>query len=69
MFSDPMIAATVAAYIHGRAAWLAQKGKPEARGLALDDVLRTLPRAWRVHDGPTRSPVLLELPDLLPPRR
>jgi ADP-dependent NAD(P)H-hydrate dehydratase / NAD(P)H-hydrate epimerase len=67
--SDPMIAAAVAAYVHGRAAWLAQKGKPEARGLALDDVLRTLPRAWNVHARPTRSPVLLELPDLLPPRR
>ena len=66
---DPMIAGAVAAYVHGRAAWLAQRGKRDARGLALDDVLRTLPRAWDVRARPTRSPVLLELPDLLPPRR
>ncbi|HYC50721.1 MAG TPA: NAD(P)H-hydrate dehydratase [Gemmatimonadaceae bacterium] len=65
---DPMDAAACAAYVHGRAAWLAQKGKAGARGLALDDVLAALPSAWEMRARPTRTPVLLELPDLLPSR-
>ena len=65
---DAMTAAACAAYVHGRAAWLAQRGSHGARGLALDDVIAALPRAWELRSHPTRSPVLLELPDLLPRR-
>lgn len=66
---DPMGAAAAAAWVHGRAAWLAQRGRPGARGHTLDDVLHEMPRAWRVRRAPTRSPVLLELPDIAPPAR
>jgi NAD(P)H-hydrate epimerase len=60
---DPMSAAACAAYVHGRAAWLAQRGR-SIRGLSLDDVMATLSRAWSQKTGPTRYPVLFELPDL-----
>lgn len=65
---DAMTAAACAAYVHGRAAWLAQRKGRGPRGLALDDVIAALPRAWDLRARPTRSPVLLELPDLLPRR-
>jgi len=61
---DPAIAAACAAWVHGRAAWLAQRGGADARGFSLDDVLAHLARAWSVHASPSRYPVLLELPDL-----
>lgn len=61
---DPAIAAACGAWVHGRAAWLAQRGGADARGFSLDDVLAQLPRAWSVHARPSRYPVLLELPDL-----
>ena len=66
---DAMVAAACAAYIHGRAAWLAQRGR-SIRGLSLDDVMATLPAAWNPPSGPSRYPVLFELPDLnsRPPR-
>lgn len=62
---DPFVAAAIAAWIHGRAAWLTQRGRASPRGLTLDDVLATLPRAWSVKSGVTRYPVLFELPDLV----
>ena len=58
---DPQIAAACAAWVHGRAASLAQRGHSTPRGLTLDDVLEQLPRAWSVRGGPTRYPVLFEL--------
>ena len=58
---DPLAAAACAAWVHGRAAWLAQHGSG-VRGLSLDDVVASLPLAWRLSDRPTRYPVLLELP-------
>ena len=61
---DPLVAAAAAAWVHGRAAWLVQRGKKTLRGLALDDVLAELPHAWSIGGGPTRYPVLLELPDV-----
>lgn len=64
---DAMTAAACAAYVHGRAAWLAQRGR-SIRGLSLDDVMATLPRAWSLRTGPSRYPVLFELPDLAPRR-
>lgn len=62
--SDPLAAAACAAWVHGRAAWLVQRGQTSLRGFALEDVLAQLPRAWSVHSGPTRYPVLFELPEL-----
>jgi ADP-dependent NAD(P)H-hydrate dehydratase / NAD(P)H-hydrate epimerase len=63
--SDAMSAAACAAWVHGRAAWLAQRGERQTRGLALDDALAALPRAWRVRARPSRYPVLLELPAII----
>ena len=65
---DPFAAAASAAWVHGRAAWLAQRGKSTVRGITLDDVMEQLPRAWSVKGGMTRYPVLLELPDIMPQR-
>ncbi len=57
---EPLAAATCAAWVHGRAASLAQRGR-SARGFTLDDVVAQLPRAWSVRARPTRYPVLFEL--------
>lgn len=66
---DAMSAAACAAYVHGRAAWLAQReGGRGVRGLSLDDVTAMLARAWSPKTGPSRYPVLFELPDLNPRR-
>jgi NAD(P)H-hydrate epimerase len=63
---DPLAAAACAAWVHGRAAWLVQRRRKSFRGLTLDDVLAELPRAWTITSGPTRYPVLFELPDIAP---
>lgn len=78
---DALTAAACAAYVHGRAAFIAQQSglRPSAgglraarrrqhagiRGLSLEDVIAALPRAWQLRSGPSRSPVLLELPAIL----
>ena len=62
---DALIAATCAAWVHGRAAWFAQRGQGGIRGLTLDDVMARLPRAWSAHAAPSRYPVLIELPDIV----
>ena len=63
---DPLVAAACAAWVHGRAAWLAQRAAGgRSRGLTLDDALRQLPRAWPRHAGPSRHPVLFELPAIV----
>lgn len=66
---DPSVAAACAAWVHGRAARLAQRGKAGIRGLTLDDVLECMPAAWNAREGPTRYPVLFELPDIAPAPR
>jgi hydroxyethylthiazole kinase-like uncharacterized protein yjeF len=58
---DPLIAAACAAWVHGRAASLAQRGSKTLRGFSLEDVIAQLPRAWAMRSGPTRYPVLYEL--------
>jgi NAD(P)H-hydrate epimerase len=63
---DPLAAAACAAWVHGRAAWLVQRGRKSIRGLTLDDVLSELPRAWNVSSASPRYPVLFELPDIAP---
>ena len=65
---DPFVAAACSAWVHGRAARLAQKGRDGIRGLTLDDALASMPAAWRVSRRPSRHPVLIELPDLVSPR-
>jgi hydroxyethylthiazole kinase-like uncharacterized protein yjeF len=62
---DALTAAACAAYVHGRAAFIAQRGAAGVRGRSLDDVIAALPRAWSLTTGPTRSPVLFELPPIL----
>jgi hydroxyethylthiazole kinase-like uncharacterized protein yjeF len=62
----PVSSAACAAWVHGRAAWLVHRKHRSLRGFALADVLAQLHRAWTVHGGPTRAPVLLELPDIMP---
>jgi NAD(P)H-hydrate epimerase len=62
---DPLSAAACAAWVHGRAARLAQHGQKSARGLTLDDVLAQLSNAWTLEPRPSRYPVLLELPSLV----
>jgi hydroxyethylthiazole kinase-like uncharacterized protein yjeF len=62
---DPFVAAASAAWVHGRAAWLVQRGGGRVRGATLDDVLAMLPRAWSLRAGPSRYPVLLELPEIV----
>jgi hydroxyethylthiazole kinase-like uncharacterized protein yjeF len=61
---DPFVAAACAAWVHGRAASLTQRGAKSARGFALDDVVAQLPRAWSLRSQPTRYPVLFELPSI-----
>jgi ADP-dependent NAD(P)H-hydrate dehydratase / NAD(P)H-hydrate epimerase len=62
---EPLAAAACAAWVHGRAAALAQQPLKTLRGFTLDDALAHLPRAWAVKDAPTRYPVLIELADLV----
>lgn len=61
---DPLVAAAAGAYVHGRAAWVAQRGRG-VRGLSLEDVIAALPRAWRMDARPSRSPILFELPAIV----
>jgi NAD(P)H-hydrate epimerase len=55
---DPLTSASTAAWVHGRAAELAGAG--HVRGVTLDDVLESLPRAWRA-PALLVPPVLAEL--------
>jgi NAD(P)H-hydrate epimerase len=61
---DAFAAAACAAWVHGRAAYLAQRGRQTLRGLTLDDVIERLPAAWTIRARPSRYPVLLELPEV-----
>ena len=57
---DAALAGALAAYAHGKAAWLVS---PRAvRGYTLDDVLLALPVVWSLPAPPPRPPVLAELP-------
>jgi len=60
---DAAAAGACAAWVHGRAASLAERaiGAQQTRGATLDDVLGALPRAWSLRAAPTRYPVLFEL--------
>ncbi len=56
----PSVAATCAAWVHGRAAELT----PGVRGYRLTDVLERLPQAWAIDTPPPRYPVVASLPCL-----
>jgi NAD(P)H-hydrate epimerase len=55
---DAPIAASCAAWVHGRAAELCEY----VRGTTLEDVLYALPRAWNEREPSVKPPVLAELP-------
>jgi ADP-dependent NAD(P)H-hydrate dehydratase / NAD(P)H-hydrate epimerase len=57
---DAALAGALAAYAHGRAAWLVSAR--DVRGYTLDDVLLALPVVWSLPAPPPRPPVLAELP-------
>lgn len=58
---DPVRSAACAAWIHGRAAELANAGRP-VRGVTLGDVMAGLSHAWRLDAMPLEHPVLAVLP-------
>jgi hydroxyethylthiazole kinase-like uncharacterized protein yjeF len=57
---DAATAGALAAYAHGKAAWLVSPR--DVRGYMLDDVLLALPVVWSLPSPPPRPPVLAELP-------
>lgn len=58
---DPLVAGACAAWVHGRAAELAEDGRGP-RGVALEDVEHAIARVWREGEVPARYPVLADLP-------
>ncbi len=57
----PAAAGACAAWVHGRAAELAGRGR-SARGVALDDVIKSLRDAWTLSEAAPLYPVIAELP-------
>lgn len=57
---DAPLAGALAAYAHGKAAWLVSAR--DVRGYTLDDVLLALPVVWSLRPPAPRPPVLVELP-------
>jgi len=57
---DGALAGALAAYAHGKAAWLVSAR--DVRGYTLDDVLLALPVVWTLPTPAMRPPVLAELP-------
>jgi NAD(P)H-hydrate epimerase len=57
---DAARAGALAAYAHGKAAWLVSER--DVRGYTLDDVLLALPVVWSLPAPAPRPPVLTELP-------
>lgn len=53
--------AASAAWVHGRAAELANLGRP-VRGVVLDDVLNAVPATWRFETQRPEAPIMTELP-------
>ena len=62
---DPLIAAAIAAWVHGRAAERVPSSTAgDVRGIALEDVVNELRDSWTFDDRPTRYPVLVEVPSV-----
>jgi NAD(P)H-hydrate epimerase len=57
---EALTAGALAAYAHGKAAWLVSPR--DVRGYSLDDVLLALPVVWSLPSSPPRPPVFAELP-------
>lgn len=57
---DAALAGALAAYAHGKAAWLVSPR--DVRGYTLDDLLLALPVVWSLPASVPRPPVLAELP-------
>lgn len=58
---DPFGSGAAAAWIHGRAAEIANRGRT-VRGVVLGDVVDALGHAWRLSAGKPAAPVLVEIP-------
>lgn len=58
---DPFASAASAAWVHGRAAEIANAARP-IRGVTLDDMLAALPEAWQLGALRLEPPVLARLP-------
>jgi ADP-dependent NAD(P)H-hydrate dehydratase / NAD(P)H-hydrate epimerase len=58
---EPFISAACAAWAHGRAAELANAGRP-VRGVVLDEVIAALADVWRFDGARPEPPVMAELP-------
>ena len=58
---DPFRSGAASAWIHGRAAEIANTGRP-IRGVTISDVIESLGHAWRLSNVPPTPPVLTELP-------
>jgi len=61
---DSLRSGACAAWIHGRAAEIANAGRP-IRGVTIGDVLDALGHAWRLQSVPSTIPILAELPAVL----
>jgi len=64
---DSLKAGASAAWIHGRAAEIANAGRP-IRGVTVGDVVDALGHAWRLSSAPSPAPVLAELPAVIEQR-
>jgi riboflavin synthase len=58
---DALSAAGCGAWMHGRAAEIANAGRP-VRGVTLADVMEAIGHAWRLDAAAPTAPVLVELP-------
>ncbi len=58
---DSFASGVSAAWIHGRAAEIANAGRP-VRGVTISDIVDALGHAWRLSSDPVPAPVLTELP-------
>ena len=64
---DSMKAGACAAWVHGRAAEIANAGRP-VRGVSMSDVVDSLAHAWRFSSASPASPILAELPAVMDDR-
>jgi NAD(P)H-hydrate repair Nnr-like enzyme with NAD(P)H-hydrate dehydratase domain len=64
---DSLKAGACAAWIHGRAAEIANAGRP-VRGVAMSDVVDALAHAWRLSSVAPAAPILAELPAVVEQR-
>ena len=60
---DALGAAGCGAWVHGRAAEIANAGRP-VRGVTLADVIEAIGHAWRFDAAAPALPVLAELPSV-----